>query len=331
MSKTFKQLQDYVKAGVGEYNDKTYPLLLLKDDINRSYQKVQRDLRPLAIKSFTKEAISSGAIFAVPSDLSNDPNAIIDVLASNAGTRGSVSASYTDPTANLTFTAKEPGTTGIVIYANGVLAEPTAGTVNIDAIYTTFWTLYYTVKSDDLTCNQILALLNAHPIFGNLVTVSTSTPSVKPKPSEGQVLNVSAGTGANWYPADEWSIGKYNRLQGDSFRAGTTYEPKWCLKGDSSGSRMMYMYPNTITYTKLHYYYVVADLSSDSDVCAIPQEFEELLLIDSLRRAFGRLGDAQRKELAEKNYMERIKAEFDKYGIELQNTKADNERIKSND
>jgi hypothetical protein len=328
MSKTFKQLQDYVKAGVGEYNDKTYPLLLLKDDINRSYQKVQRDLRPLAIKSFTKEAISSGAIFAVPSDLSNDPNAIIDVLASNAGTRGYATLSYTVPTADLTFTAKEPGTTGILV-ATSVGAS--TGNIIVSCVYTTYWTITVYMQDNDLTCNQICALINADPVAGNLVTVTTTTGTEKPAPGRTVTGSISAGTGANWYPADEWSIGQYNRLQGDSFRAGTTYEPKWCLKGDSSGSRMMYMYPNTITYTKLHYYYVVADLSSDSDVCAIPQEFEELLLIDSLRRAFGRLGDAQRKELAEKNYMERIKAEFDKYGIELQNTKADNERIKSND
>lgn len=328
MSKTYKQLQDYAKAGIAEYNDKNYPLLLLKDDINRAYQKVQRDIRPLAVKSFTKEAISSGAIFAVPSDLSNDPNSIIDVMASNAGTRGYVTIDYTVPTADLTFTAKEPGTTNIHIVTTGGSGT---GKVATTCVYTTYWTITVQFENDDLTCNEILALVNADPVAGNLVTVSTTTGSVKPAQGESKTGTVSAGTGANWYQADEWSIKQFNQLQSDSYRAGTTLEPKWCLKGDGSGSRMLYMYPNTITYTKLHYYYVVAELSSDSDTSAIPSEFEELLLIEILKRGYSRLGDVARQTAQANEYNLKVKELFEKYGVELTNTKVAKEQMKINE
>lgn len=328
MSKTYKQLQDYARGGIAEFNDKNYPLLLLKDDINQCIQKVWRDTRPLAVKSYTKESILSGAIFAAPSDLSNDPNAVIDVLASNAGTRGSVTISYTDPTANLIFTAKEPGTTNIHIVTTGGSGT---GKVICTCVYTTYWTITVQFEDNDLTCNQILALVNADPVAGNLVTVTTDYGAVKPAPGESKTGTVSAGTGASWYQADEWTIKQYNQLQSDSYRAGTTYEPKWCLKGDVSGARMFYMYPNTITFTKIHYYYTPATLTNDSDTSPIPTEFEELLLIEILRKGYSRLGDANRQAIQTNEYATKVKEMFEKYGVQLQQEKIAKDKMKINE
>lgn len=328
MSKTLLQLKAYARAGVLELNDKTWANLILVEDINRSVQKVWRDIRPLAIKSLKKEATLAGSIFLPPSDLSEDPNSIQSVVASDVGTRGSVTLSYTVPTADLTFTAKEPGTTGIVV---ATTVGASTGTIIVSCVYSTSWTITIYMQDNDLTCNQILALINADPVAGNLVTVSTTTGSTKPAPGRTVTGTLSAGTGASYYPAKEWNEEEYYRLATDPYRAASTTDPRWCLTANSGGQRIIKMSPNTVTFTKMIYYYFPALLVNDTDVCPIPEEFEELLLIEIIRKGFNRLGDANKEAIQINEYDKKSKELFEKYGAGLVNQKAEADRMKSDD
>jgi hypothetical protein len=298
------------------------------DDINRSVQKVWRDIKPLAIKSLKKEATLAGSIFLPPSDLSEDPNSIQSVVASDAGTRGSATIAYETPTANLIFTAKEPGTTNIHIVTTGGSGT---GKVAIECVYTTYWTITIRFEDNDLTCNEILALVNADPVAGNLITVSTDYGAVKPAPGESKTGTLSAGTGASYYPAKEWNEEEYYRLASDPYRAASTTDPRWCLTANSGGQRIIKMSPNTVTFTKMIYYYFPALLVNDTDVCPIPEEFQELLLIDILRKGFNRLGDANKEAIQTNEYDKKSKELFEKYGAGLVNQKAETDRIKSDD
>lgn len=327
---TRTQIKDFTRAKLSELDSQKIVDGVLNQDINLAQREVQSDLKTLGIMQFTKKAFLAGSVVAVPSDMLSDPNALIDAKASDTGVRASVTISYANPTANLTLTSREPGVSTIHYGVNGG-TDPTAGTIAVTCTFGTYWTIEVEFVSDDLTCTQICALLNADPVFSSLMIASTTTGSIKPKPSVGSAGTLSGGSGATFYPCKKLTIEEYNRVASNSYLAPSTTNPAICKMGDTSASQYLYFLPSTVTFATINYRYLVADLSAETSTLGLPAEFEDLVLKKLIEKCYISLKMIAESQAQAVEYQKKIQDLNGQYQNSLQAIVQEKTRLQSND
>lgn len=327
---TLTQIEAYVRAETGELDAKRVDSEQIKRWANFGQTKVQNDLMQIGFKAFTKTAFNTGASFTEPTDMLKHPNSIIDLQASTGG-RAYYTINYTTPTANLTHTFRQPGTLGNSVSISldggtysGVLAS---GAV---ACYYVGGTFYIDFGSGS-TITQIVTGFNADPVYSQyFICSSTTGGSTVPVPSVGTNTTLANGTGNGYYPADEVSIENFNRISNNAYKAPSATSPKFARKGSPTG-KLIEILPNSITYSKLEYYYRLADLSATTDTLGVPAELEELVILDVIKRVYEKTGNGEGMKKTVAEYEDKWKKYIDGYVGKRQSEISEKERLQSAD
>jgi hypothetical protein len=292
-------------------------------------RKVQTDLMALGIKKFVKTAYNTGAEFTAPADILNVPNAIIDMTAGTGSARASFTKNYTSPTANLTHTALQPGTPGNNISITldaGTFGSPSSGVQCVlsgGAFFLDFF-------NPGQTCAAIAAAFNADPVYSQYMVCSTTTPAASPVPSSGTAVNLAGGAGSGFYPAREISHEDYLRVANNFYLAPSATDPAYCLYGVQTGIRTIRFLPNTVTYSLLTYQYRVPDLTTGGNL-GVPEEHEELVLIQIITKMFDKLEMTAKKKEWEIKYEEKKKELVDSYQRTIASQSQNKQAMQSTD
>ena len=102
----------------------------------------------------------------------------------------------------------------------------------------------------------------------------------------------SGETSGQTVATKEITLSEYNRLSGNTYLTPSTSAPAYVLAGNASGTRVLNFLPSSLATCKYWYYYLPADLSSDNDTLSIPQEIEELVLLEVQSKMFMKLEKA---------------------------------------
>jgi hypothetical protein len=78
---------------------------------------------------------------------------------------------------------------------------------------------------------------------------------------------------------------------------------KYAIVGDINGTQLFQFLPKSVTVSLVHYKYLVADLTADTDTLTIPAGNEELVLLDVISKSW----DILKKEAA----IATVKAEYE--------------------
>ena len=328
------QSRDYVRSKLSELDSQKVTDLMLNVDCNFALRKVQRDLMALGIKQFTKTSYltSSGSVTAVPTDLLSIPNSIIDMKAST-GTKNSFSTNIGTTNADITVTSREPGSvsnaTPIYFSVSCTGGATLAVTVTVGA------TILIDVVANGTshTGSNIIALINADSIASQYIVASTKTGSTGAGVFDRSAAStqLTGGTGTAWYPAKELSIEDFNRVSNNTYQVPSATDPAYCKMGGASGEQLIYFLPVTVTYMKIHHYYQLADFSADTTTNPLPAEYEELFLMDLLRKTYetlSRMAESQNKAV---EYESKVKDLEAKYMTMLGVAAGDKQRLQSND
>lgn len=289
---------------------------------------MQADTLPVGLKHYVKTAYLTGGAVAVPEDLMVAPNSIIDVEVST-GVKASITRSYTTPTADLIFTANQPGTGG-----NSITVQCDANSVTEITVDVTFAAGLPTIIVDfpfpDATCAEVVAAINAHPVASLYVTASTTTPSAVPVPANGFSDNLENGTGTGYIPCDELSIEDFARTPNNTYQAPTATQPFYVRKG-SPGGQILQFAPSTVAYSMVTYKNRLPNVSAITDTIPVPSEYLDLLYKDVLARCYMQL-KAQSESQQEAVEYEKKAMELQKsYTNSLQAEIGDKTRLQSND
>lgn len=320
------QIKDYIRSLVGEFDSDRINSSTLDEDINLAQRKIQMDMLELGIKQFTKTVYNTGAYQTVPSDIIFHPNAIIDVEASS-GVRAAGTINFT-ASKSLTISFLEPGTGGNTWELN----------FTDDAAYTTPAVISYNIasktlvikyKSGTTTMADLTSLFSTNIILKSLFTVTASgTGAVTQNETKA---TLTGGSGNAWKPADERTIERFNRVKNNSYKTGTVDEPIYRRLGDGTPSQILEFYPTSIVYTKIYYYYLLADLTADTDYSGLPIEIEELLLVEIQRRVYIYLKKQAETEEQAVNYQRIIGSLSKKYTDMLTSSTFEEKKLDSAD
>ncbi len=329
MSITRTQIRDYVRSKLGELDNKAVKTLMLDADINFSQRKVQKDLMPLGIKSFIKEAYNDNYIFTVPSDIMDVPNAIINLLTSTA-TPDSESTAFPGAKNDLTFTLREPN--GYPVEITFTPGTAVSVTYSWDAVYSQH-DFAVVLVSTTTTGTVLLAALQADLEFDNLISSSLKsgddgTGAITLE--EGVIITLTGSTGG-WYPADEVSLEDFERMGANTYQVPSATKPIFVRKGDVDGVQTIEMRPFSILKSKLQYYYLLADLSSDSSTLGLRPDYEELFLTYLISKTYESLKQIAESKEKQLEYATKLKEYEDKYALSLQTLFQDKVRLQSND
>lgn len=326
--RTVKNGIDYVRNFLGELDSAKLKEGGLIESFNLAKDRVQADTMAVGLKEYVKTAFLSGGTVSVPDDLLVAPNSIIDVGVSS-GVKASITVSYTTPTANVTYTANEPGTSG-----NSIGITQDANTVTEITVSVTFSAGNPTIIVDypfpDATCQEIIDAVNAHPIASLYVTASTTTPAAVPVPSQGFGDTLENGTGAGFIPCDELSIEDFARTPNNTYQAPSATQPFYVRKG-SPGGQVLQFAPSTVAYSSVIYKYRLENVSATTDTIPVPSEYLDLLYKDVLARCYMQL-KAQSESQQEAVEYEKKAIELQKsYTSSLQAEIGEKDRMQSND
>lgn len=330
MSLTRTQIKDYVRSKLSELDNKAVKDLMLNADVNFAQRKVQKDLMPLGIKSFIREAYNDNYIFTVPSDIMDVPNAIINLLTSTA-TPNSQSTAFSGVNNDLTFTLREPNGYPVKITFNS-----TGSAVAIVYAWdgtNSMHTFTITVSVGVTTGTVLLAALVADLEFDNLISAALKTGESGAgtiSPAEADIYTVTGSTGG-WYPADEVSLEDFERMGGNTYQVPSATKPIFARKGDVDGTQIIEMRPFSITKSKLQYYYLLADLSADASTLGLRSDYEELYLTYLISKTYESLKMIAESKEKQLEYATKLKQYEDQYALSLQNLFQDKVRLQSDD
>ena len=327
MALTRTQIKDYIRSKLTELDNKVVTDGMLNIDVNLALRKVQRDIMALGIKQFTKTAYLTGVYSAVPSDMLAVPNSIIDMKCGSGvrsyGSGAIGTATGGDVTA--TITLKETGTAGngwSISYANGATASvtvsPSAKTVAITYVSTT------------TTVSALQTVLTADSLLNSLMTITLSgaTGAITINVEEPTPIVTANGTGTAFTPARELSIEDWNRVSNNTYLVPSTTEPAYVRKGDLTGLQYLSILPSSITYSSMEYYYRLADFSTDASTNPLPEEYEELLLMDMLTKTYTTLKQQALSQEKAVEYETKIKELEGKYMQQLNYSALEDKRLK---
>lgn len=332
MALTRLQIKDYVRAKLSELDSGKVKSAMLDVDINLAIRKVQKDLVSLGIKQFTKTAYLTGSIVSVPTDMLSAPNAIIDIKAS-AGTKNYFETAIATTNADIKVTAKEPGSVTNTTPIYFAVSCTSGATLAVTTTIGTTIVINVIANGTSHTGLEIIALINADIIASKYITASLKTGSTGVGIFNRSVgsTQLTSGTGTGWYAAKELTVEDYNRVTSNTFLNPTTTEPGYNRKGDSSGSNIIEFLPVNITYSMINYYYRFADLSSDASTNPLPDEYEELVLMDVMAKTYESLKQIAESQNKAVEYETKVKEIETKYRNALAMSQVDKTRIQSND
>jgi len=322
MALTRLQIKDYTKAIIGEDDSKNIRNTLLNQFINFSIRELQQDLVKLGVKVFIKESYQSGRIATVPSDIMGMPNSIIAVL-SSTGEKASVVQSFTAVSAVITLV--EPGDVEwtINLTTNSSYTIPALYSIN----YTTKTVTIY-LYSGTTTGAALNTLFTTNLELKNLFDITiTGSGAVTLPTTPTTVLHVTAGSGIGWQPTVELSIETYNDIETNVFTQPTSYMPYYKRSSNASGTAKLEFLPKSVTYSKIDYYYKLADLTSDSDTVAIPLEYEEALIKLVAIKCYSKLKEMALADGKTVEYQNTILKLSDDYKQLLYSRQADKDRL----
>ena len=113
-----------------------------------------------------------------------------------AGTQAIWHLDYVTPTAHIVLTAVQRGTT-----PNAYIIYDANGTLGVSATYDSagILSITITIASTSSTCQNVVDAINNHPVVGNLLVATTSTPTVKPVvEGAGYAINTNGTGSANF-------------------------------------------------------------------------------------------------------------------------------------
>jgi hypothetical protein len=289
----------------------------------------------IGMKFFTKEALiaPTAGIVNVPSDLLPTLDSIIKISGGVAtGTKASRTISYTEPTANLTFTAVDVGTAGNSIMVTGDGSSPLSGHISVECKYLSSWVIEV-LTDNTLTCAEIRDYVNAHAVAKTLVLMSTTTPTIIPIPTEGYSAYLTGGTAGSvtYYPCTESDIKGAIEDQTNPYLEASVTCPTFVRRGDTSANQILEFTPTTISSAKIYYLYQVADLSSDSSTLTIPTIFEELVIHRTMSLAYEILMKNAESNEKEVEYAQKVKEYNESYLAQRASILGEKTRLQSSD
>jgi len=335
MALTRLQIKDYVRAKLSELDSGKVKSAMLDVDINLAIRKVQKDLVSLGIKQFTKTATLTGSnnVAAVPTDMLSTPNAIIDITVDSV--KATVDTAFTGDNNDFTITAATAGTSGnnirVVFAAAGV-----AGAVAVTGAGTSIspYTITYYCGSESPLASAVKASIEASSAAMALIAIAyktgnTGAGAISTGTDLTYILTGGVGDGNN-YSAKELSIEDYNKVNQNTFLIPTATEPAYNRRGDSSGLQKLYFLPS-MTSATINYYYRFADLSADASTNPLPDEYEELVLMDVMAKTYESLKQIAESQNKAVEYETKVKEIETKYRNALAMSQVDKTRIQSND
>ena len=311
-------IKAYIRTIVGEFDSNRINEDTLNADINLTQRNIQMNTLEIGgVKQYTKIAYGSQNIVELPSDLLFHPNAIIDVEAST-GTRGG--SSVNTGNGSIVFLLSEPTTD-----AWGVTFQNESATDSVTVSPSTkIVTIFY--QTGVSTVTTILAVLNASMLFRQYFIEATGSTTGTGVITLNTTVALSAGVGTGWKYAEEKSIREFNRVKNRQFQASEA-EPFYRRLGDAISNQVMEFTPSTITFSKVYYHYLLADLTSDTETLKLPPELEELALIDLQRRVYIYLNKQQNTAEQNADYMQKLQSIDKKYSDGLAVAVGDSRRI----
>jgi len=309
MAMTRANIRDFAKLMVGEYGYDKLKEAVINQFINLSLRKVQQDLMKLGVKTFVKEAHLSGFIASLPEDAMAMPNAVVDVKAS-VSSKSSAILIIGNVVAQARFTVATPGANNqwTIEITNGVALA-------ISVLNYTSRILTITINTGVTTVQQLLDLLNTNLIFrkhfeeltllnGVGVELAVTTPST----------NTNNVTGDGWQPVTEVSIEDFDEIDKNTYKVPTPTNIIYKRDSFLFSSPTLTFKPNTVLYSNVMYYYRLPDLTTDSDTSNLPEEYEELLLLDVARKCCLRVSSLEsslEKKQAYNSQVSELKVSYD--------------------
>lgn len=297
---TFNQFEGFVRAYFDALDNSKVGQQEVLIWCSLAQRKVQQDINNLGIKKFIKTSYNTGGEFLEPSDISNLPNAIVDMLASSSSTRASGVYGGANPN-RITYFYLQPGTAGngiLINHDSGTYGTPASGVQCVLAGGT-----FYIDYASGQTYSQIAAALNADPLFSQYFNAASTSSNI---PSQSQVnITLAGGSGTGWAPAIEISIENYIRQPNNPYLAPSAAEPKYCLYGVATGARLIRFLPNNITYSMMTYRYRLANVALTGSL-SVPEEFEELVILEVSKKMGDKLGLPDKVKEFEAKYAEQL-------------------------
>lgn len=330
---TLKQAKDYVRSKVKELKNDAVVDNMLTIDFNLAVVKVQGDLMEgVGIKEFLKTAYLEGSKAVLPSDIMPVPNSIRDIRAS-AGVKAYISTALSGDDNDCTFTAVEPGTPGngiqIVYDDNG--ADPLE--VSSVDLSTKIITVGFdsSLPDEEKCASLVVAAINEHLLASSLVSAALKTGNDGTGPIDEVTVTLANGTGTGWKPADEKAVKDSNRMEDNYIEAGSVSFPKYVIKGDTDGNKIIEFYPKSIDYSEIIYFYTINEMTDDTDVLGIPLQFRELVLIEVIRKAYESLDMTDKMATRNAEYEMKLGKIYQNYQQGLNASIAEKKRIQTDD
>lgn len=322
---TREELKSYVRNKAKEFDEQGLAEALLDEDANQAMWAVQQDLIPYNVKSFNKTYLADGRYFATPSDMLASPNAIADIMA-GAGVKAFATLTIGDPGDTMTITAKEPGTA----WNGWVITLDDTGTLGTPTINFAAKTVLLGINGGTSTNTQIINALNNNAVFAEFFTATTNN-GAGVSGSQDYEFTLADGTGSGFLACSEMSVKDRNRILTDTYSKPTATQPKYLRHGNSTGAQYIEIFPDTMLYAKVYYYYKFAAMTLDADVLPIPDEYREVYLLKLLTKVYETLNRMAQEQDKKVDFAKK-KQEYEKNYIDtLNNTMVQNKKIDSND
>ena len=323
MSKyTLKYAKDAVRAKVKELKNDAVHDNMLTLFANNAIKRIQGELTDLGIKEYLKTAYKDGNFVTAPDDIMARPDAVRELRAST-GVKASVTNSSN------TYKARQPGADGnyikvVYVSVNGDLSVTVTGLGTSASNYIITVDLIPTVTINIEASDAIKGNL----IANSLIEIEQSTGAVIASTGTHQL---TGGSGTGWVPADEDSVDSFNRKLTSVIEAPSESFPRYCVQGDNNAIKAIKAAPNTIKYLEITYWHYYAKLTADTDVLPVPEDWEELVLIDMERQANENLDRAKEAGMKAVEYTEMLKKKHKEYQDGLGSSIQDKSRIQASD
>lgn len=330
---TRKTAKEYVRVKVKQLKNDSIVNTFLDIELNLSQRKVQKDLMALELKKFNKQAFLSGPYAAVPADIMDMPDAIIDVK-SATGVQASFTTAFSGVNNDMTLTWNEPGTGGNITDVVSMNDAQTSGIVITTSFSSGGIPSFLVSFAPGAVASTVIAAINAHNIMSLYFTAANASGNTGAGTitlGVSMAFTTAGGTGTGFYPADEISISDYNRVSDNALIAPSSVQPKYATVGDVDGTPLLQFLPKNVTVSLVHYKYLVADLTADTDSLTIPAGFEELVLLDMIRKAWDMLKDQANIEALKAEYETEKNKALASYQNELQAKVQEKTRLESAD
>lgn len=320
---TFAEIKEHIRTETGEFTDANLYEAFLGRKINFAQRSVANILFEAGIDCFKKTAFFTGSRFAMPSDAMPTQNAIVSLKGSSASAKASVSTSYGVSNDDLTFTAVQPGTPGNIISVklrhDANLGTPYTPYISSVTVGDSSIQILVFISSGNTTAAQIKTLLEASVAAKTYIDTSFSSGNdgtgviTLNSLGGGDTYSLANGAGTGWAHADKVAdSGEWNMLESmRSTRYPTNSFPKYHITGDTLKSRYVEIKPATINYAMMEYLFMVQNLSSETDTLGLPELFEELVILEALRKCYKflkRKAEADEKGTEFNDEMARVKS-----------------------